>query len=211
MCGRYVAPGEQDITDTFDVSQVAWHGEGSMDVRPTDVVGVVCQDAKDGADVCLRPMRWGLIPSWTKAMPSRPLINARAETLTEKPSFRAAASRRRAIVPALGYYEWAMAPSGKKTPFFLHPPEGGVIGFAGIYEWWHVPAGVVVRGAEDDWLCSMAIVTRPAMDSIGQIHDRMPVVVPPDLISDWLDSQQTGSDVVAEMLAAMPDPELVAG
>ena len=213
MCGRYVAPGEQDIVDSFDVKHVTWHGAGSMDVRPTDLVGVVIDDAQTDQPGTrqLRPMRWGLVPSWTKALSSRPLINARAETLTEKPSFRVAASRRRAIVPAMGYYEWATSASGKKTPFFLHPPAGGVIGFAGVYEWWRVPEGVELRGVEDGWLCSMAIVTRPAMDSIGQIHDRMPVVVPPDLVDDWLDPGSTGSDVAAELLSAMPDPALVAG
>ena len=214
MCGRYVAPGEEDVADCFDVKHVTWHEAGSMDVRPTDLVGIVIEDTRgdpwDGRQ--LRPARWGLVPSWTKALSSRPLINARAETLFEKPSFRVAASRRRAIVPALGYYEWTTSPSGKKTPLFLHPPKGGVIGFAGVYEWRRVPEGVEMRGIDEDRrLYSMAIVTRPAMDGIGQLHDRMPVVVTPELVADWLDPTGTRPDVVTELLAAMPDPVLVVG
>lgn len=211
MCGRYADAREEEIVEAYDVHAVSWHGPPSVNVCPTDVVGIVIEDgaraAREGAPAVreLRPARWGLVPSWSKAMPPRPLINARAETLAEKPSFRVAAARRRAIVPALGYYEWATDATGRKTPFFLHPEAGGVIGFAGVYEWWRPPEGVAITGMDDGWLCSMAIVTRPAMDAIGAIHDRMPVVVSPDLVDDWLDP---GVADVAGLLAAIPDPAL---
>jgi len=216
MCGRYADPREEEIVEAFDVEAVLAHGEPSWNVSPTQVVRIVVGRAGDaglpGEGVVreLRAARWGFVPSWAKAVDrSRPLINARAETLTAKPSFRAAASRRRAIVPARGYYEWVTGETGRKTPFFLHPGDNTILGFAGVYEWWRVPDGVDVRGAADGWLCSMAIITRPAMDSIGHIHDRMPVVVPPGLVGAWLDPGLTAVTEVGELLEALPDPVLV--
>jgi len=206
MCGRYADPREEEIIAAFDVEVVSGHKEPSRNVSPTQAVRIVVEDAVRE----LRLARWGLVPSWTKAINSRMLlINARSETLTAKPSFRAAAVHRRAIVPATGYYEWAANPAGRKTPYFLHPDDDSVLGFAGVYEWWRVPDGVTVAGAADGWLCSVAIITRPAMDSIGQIHDRMPVVVPPGLVGDWLGQTITLPGQVDELLAAMPDPVLI--
>ena len=216
MCGRFADADEADIVDTFGVQMVRGHREPSDNVSPTDLVRVIMEDAAqsrlNGQLVRreLRLARWGLVPSWAKVLGQRsPLINARAETLTVKPSFRAAASQRRAIVPAAGYYEWAAGPGGKKRQFFLRQEDTPVLGFAGVYEWWRVPAGVVLPGSEDGWLCSTVIVTRPALDSIGQIHDRMPVVVPPELADAWLDPSLTSLNEVDELLAAIPDPLLV--
>ena len=216
VCGRYASADEGDVIDLFDVKEVSWRWVRSWNVCPTDLVGIVVEDAgrarREGRPVVreVRAARWGLVPSWTTALDGRRLlINARAETLTVKPSFRAAAARRRAVVPASGYYEWAAGPGRRKTPFFLRPEDGGVLGFAGVYEWWRVPDGVSLPGVEDGWLCSMAIVTRPAMDSIGNLHDRMPVVVPGGLVDEWLSPDLTKLGDVADLVAAMPDPMLV--
>lgn len=154
----------------------------------------------------LRLLEWGLVPSWAKT-PLRPMINARAETLTSKPSFRNAAARRRCLVPANGYFEW-QAPEGTrgKQPWFLSRGDGDpVMAFAGIFEAWRDPAG----GEDAPWLLTCAIVTRSAPDALGEIHDRMPVVVPPDLWEAWLDPETTERDRVDDLLASIPAPALV--
>jgi putative SOS response-associated peptidase YedK len=132
------------------------------------------------------------------------LINARSETVTVKPAFRAAAQRRRAIVPASGYFEWQAHPTGPKTPYYLTSEEGNPLGFAALYEWWR-PAS----SADVDWLVSVTIITRSATDAVGHVHDRMPVVVPRSLLDAWLDPGLTGRADVAALLASIPDPVLV--
>ena len=212
MCGRFATPDEEQIVETFDVQEVLGCAEASQNVAPTQMVSIVADRVHEGNIVRkMRSARWGLVPSWTKALDNRNVMfNARAETVLEKPSFRTAAVRRRAIVPAWGYYEWAKNVSGPSTPYFLHPADDSIVGLAGLYEWWKVPDGVVVKGASDDgWLCSVTIMTRSAADEIGQIHDRMPVVVPHGLIDEWLDPALTDPGKVEEMITAMPDPVLV--
>lgn len=157
----------------------------------------------------LRLLRWGLVPSWAKT-PGRPIINARAETLTTKPSFRAAAARRRCLVPANGYFEWQSpaSGSGSKQPWFLSAGEGdAVIALAGISEVWRVPDAPADEGGP--WLLTCAIVTRSAPDALGEIHDRMPVVVPPDRWDAWLDPRTTDPASIDGLLRGLPDPALV--
>ncbi|MCL2783927.1 MAG: SOS response-associated peptidase [Propionibacteriaceae bacterium] len=216
MCGRFAFPGEDEILMTFGVRRVVIHPKSSTNVAPTTVVPIVVEDAgqagREGSVLTreLRGARWGLIPSWAKELYTRPLINARAETVTEKPSFRTAIRSRRAIVPATGYYEWVME-NGVKVPYFLHPKDDNtILGFAGLYEWWRVPQGLTIAGTQDDWLCSMAILTRSASDDLGHIHDRMPVVVPSALVDDWLDPTLTDSHLVQDLIHAIPDPQLIA-
>lgn len=157
----------------------------------------------------LRLLKWGLVPSWART-PERPIINARAETLTTKPSFRAAAARRRCLVPANGYFEWQAPPTGRgpKQPWFLSAGEGDpVIALAGISEVWRVPGTPADEG--DAWLLTCAIVTRSAPDALGEIHDRTPVVVPPEMWDAWLDPRTTDPGSVEGLLRAVPDPALV--
>jgi len=203
MCGRYASPPEERIVQVFGVRIVRACSPPSRNVAPTQTVSIVTEGPQDDGTIVreLQTARWGLVPSWVKAIDKRsPLINARAETLTEKPSFRAAATRRRAIVPATGYYEWAANTEGRKTPYFLHPDGDDILGFAGLYEWWHQP--------DESWLCSTALVTRAASDALGHIHDRMPVVVPPDMLDDWLSPALTARADVEALLESMPDPVL---
>jgi putative SOS response-associated peptidase YedK len=151
-------------------------------------------------------MRWGLVPSWAKTPKiGSKMINARLETLTDKPAFRVAVARRRLVVPADGYYEWQSI-GGDKVPYFLHEPGRG-LSFAGLYEMWRDPT----RPPEDPdrWLWTYAIVTTTAPDALGHLHDRSPVVVPDDLVDAWLDPELTDPDRVRDLLAAMPEPRLV--
>jgi putative SOS response-associated peptidase YedK len=142
----------------------------------------------------LRVVRWGLVPAWAKdASIGSKMINARAETVAVKPSYRRAFAKRRCIVPADGYYEWmTVTEEGKKPrkqPYYIHPENGGVLAFAGIYELWRDKE----RPDDDEhaWLWTAAIITTEAADEVGQIHDRMPMVIAPDQWEDWLDPDQT--------------------
>jgi putative SOS response-associated peptidase YedK len=204
------------VAAAFDVEVVSASTPASANVRPTTSIAVIVEDStfaeRENRTIAreLRQARWGLIPSWTKTLDKRfLLINARAETVLSKPSFRVAARSRRAIVPASGYYEWIKNPDGTKTPFFLHARDETVLGFAGLYEWWKVPGGVELRGAEDGWLCSVTIITRSATDSLGHIHDRMPVIVPPASVDTWLDAELTDPDEVDAVLNSLPEVALI--
>lgn len=222
MCGRYASTrSDSDLQAVFDIAETV--GEElppSYNVAPTQTVRTVLERApKDEPESAavrqLRSVRWGLIPSWAKdAKIGSRLINARSETITEKPSFKKAASRRRCIVPADGYYEWEKR-DGAKVPYFLRDgdtggsagstPEG-VLAMAGLYELWRDPTK-----AEDDenrWVWSVTVLTSPAADALGHIHDRSPVVLPPDLRSSWLDPGLTDLGAVQELLAAIPEPRL---
>ncbi len=124
-------------------------------------------------------MRWGLVPYWAKdrAIGSR-MINARAETVAEKPAFRRAFARRRCLLPADGFYEWQQVTGDggkRKQPYYIYRADGGVLAFAGLYELWRDPA--VPEDHPDSWLWTATIITTRAEDEVGQIHDRMPMVV----------------------------------
>ncbi|PPB49706.1 hypothetical protein C4K88_08540 [Arthrobacter pityocampae] len=215
MCGRFVIAGSRaDLIDAFEVDEAAEEEiRPSWNVAPTDTVRLVVErlDPLTGELTRrLEPARWGLIPSWAKsASVGARMINARSETLLDKPSFRAAALKRRAIVPADGYYEWRKNDDGSKTPVYLHGADGALLGFAGLYEFWRDPATVSPEHPQGDWVVSCTIITRPASDALGEIHDRTPVILPPDLRGDWLDPRNDSRPAVQELLDAIPDPSLV--
>jgi putative SOS response-associated peptidase YedK len=223
MCGRYASFREaQDLADAFavappDVAEDARALPPSWNVAPTDPVRVVVERETDG-DVrrSLRVVRWGLVPGWAKdpSIGSR-MINARVETLTTKPAFRKAVASRRCLVPAEGYFEWqaTRVPTGAarskatKQPFWIHPDDGGALAFAGLYAFWRDPAR-----ADDDplrWLVTTTIVTGGAVTddpAIAAIHDRRPVILPPQEWDAWLDPRLTDTDRVLEMLHRPPPP-----
>jgi putative SOS response-associated peptidase YedK len=154
----------------------------------------------------LRTLRWGLVPSWAKdtAIGSK-MINARVETITEKPAFKRAASRRRLLVPADGYYEWERR-GGAKVPHFLHSEDGGPLAFAGLYEL--RADDTQPEDSPDRWLWTLTIITTRATDALGHIHERCPVIIPPDMREDWLDPHLTDLDLVRQVLDAVPEPHL---
>lgn len=138
-------------------------------------------------------VRWGLIPSWVKMVePSaKPLINARAETVLEKPSFRQAIRRRRCLIPADGFYEWAGEP-GRKQAFHITHNGGEIFAFAGLWESW--------MGADGSEMESAAIITTQANRTIGIIHHRMPVVIDPEDQARWLDCRDDKAEGVLDLL-----------
>lgn len=220
MCGRY-ASARTDAQIAQELKATVVDGDPTppdWNIAPTREARVVVErspiDHTDDQPAAaghyertLRTARWGLVPSWAKDLKiGQRLINARSETLTEKPAFRAAAARRRALVPADGYYEWEKGPTGAKTPYYLHREEQ-LLAFAGLYELWPDP-----QREQDDplrWMWSYTIITRPAADSLGHIHDRSPVVLPPAQWASWLNPEMTDPDQVRDLLADIPDPDLV--
>jgi putative SOS response-associated peptidase YedK len=207
MCGRYATARDPvDLVEEFDIERVAVDEAlaPNYNVAPTDpVYAVVERLDKENASAPrqrqLRVVRWGLVPSWAKdpKIGSR-LINARAETLADKPAFRKAFAARRCLLPADGYYEWysddgasdapvkkgSAAKTATKQPYFIHSPGGGILPIAGLYEFWRDP-----NAAEgtDPWLWSCTVITTAATDDLGRIHDRMPMLVEPDNWDRWLD------------------------
>lgn len=219
MCGRYVsARNDHELQLLFDVQESADHGSGpSYNVAPTQPVRIVVEELRAGAAGSgagaddrvrvLRGARWGLLPPWAKdrRMAAR-LINARSESVTEKPSFRSAAARRRCVLPADGYYEWEST-AGGKVPYYLHPGGDGVLALAGLYELWPDPD--LPRGDPDRWVRTCTVLTRPASDSLGHIHDRAPLVLPMDRVAEWLDPSATDPADVRSLIDSLPEPELV--
>lgn len=196
MCGRFVVAKESnELLTIFDVDRAAEDlPEPNFNIAPTTVVPVVVETAADDGTLVkrLEAARWGLVPSWAKdpAVGSR-MFNARVESAAEKPAFRQAVKKRRAIVPATGYYEWRTSATGKQ-PYFIHPEDGALFSFAALYEWWRVP------GAADDdpqrWLLSTTIMTRPSAGALADIHDRMPLMLSEDVAATWLDPSVSGGD-----------------
>ncbi|MHA7154412.1 SOS response-associated peptidase [Arthrobacter sp. TMN-50] len=212
MCGRFVVAGsDQDLIDLFDVDFVDKDlPEPSYNVAPTDTVRLLLERLSDTNGHPTRHLttaRWGLVPSWLKA-PKKgpPLINARVETILEKPSFRTAASRRRGIVMANGYYEWEKGTDGK-IPTYLHGQTNDMLAFAALYEYWPDPA--LPEDHQEKWLRSCTIITTTASDTLGHIHDRTPLILPADLYPEWLDPRMTSSTDVQTLIDAIPEPLLV--
>ncbi|MFB8387411.1 SOS response-associated peptidase [Microbacterium sp. NPDC055910] len=203
MCGRFVVASAG--SELVGVLRVDVAGDDlpppSYNIAPTSTVGIVLDSSKtDPPTRRLEPARWGLVPGWAKdpKIGSR-AFNARAEELEDKPMFRTALQRRRAVVPASGYFEWKSA-DGAKVPHYIHPADGSPLFFAGLYEWWKDPAK-----ADDDpsrWLLSFTILTRDSIGRLGSIHDRMPLFVDADHADAWLD---TDTDNVRDVLDAAID------
>ena len=193
MCGRYASSRDaRDLVDAFEVEEPPEQVlPPSWNVAPTDPVYAVL--ARHGVR-SLRVLRWGLVPSWAKdARGAARLINARAETVAEKPAFRKAYARRRCLVPADGYYEW-QADGTRKQPWYLTSRDGEPLAMAGLYEVWSPPeseerpaTGQVAAPPDLLWTCT--VITTDAADDHGEIHDRTPLLVPRERWSTWLDPE----------------------
>jgi putative SOS response-associated peptidase YedK len=211
MCGRYAtARKRQELLDEFQIHLDATEDaiEADYNVAPTKPVPAIIErrppaepetpgDAAGEPVRQLRTVRWGLVPSWAKdvSIGSR-LINARVETVHEKPSFRKAFAQRRCLLPADGYFEWYTSPTTgakpSKQPFFIRPKDGKIMAMAGLYERWRSPDG--------EWVWSCTVITTEASDDLGRIHDRMPMIVPTERWGAWLDPALSRPDEVRGLL-----------
>jgi len=216
MCGRYAASrSPDDLVEEFEVSappeQVL---EPSYNVAPTNsvyaVVERVPRDEPEAAPVRqLRTVRWGLVPSWAKdpSIGSR-LINARVESVAEKPAFRRAFAKRRCLLPADGYFEWYGEERGKKQPFFIRPPDDRPLAMAGLYEFWR--DSTKDEDDPDAWLTTCTVITTSAPDDLGRIHDRMPMIVEPSRYAEWLDPSVEDLDSLRGLLVPAAPGRLTA-
>lgn len=176
MCGRFTqhhSPGE--IAARFGVTQTSLPIEPAYNIAPTQPVAVITQDG----DRRLETHRWGLIPSWSRDPDlNKGLINARAETLAEKPSFKYALTRRRCLIPADGFYEWKKESSGRQ-PMYMRLRDGNLFAFAGLWEEWQSPDGSPLR--------TCAIITVAPNELLAPIHNRMPAILTREQEAVWLD------------------------
>ncbi len=170
-----------------------------FNIAPTQEVPVVGRRAGRGPR--LGTLRWGLIPSWAKDLSvGSKMINARSETLSEKPSFRKAFRERRCLVVATGFYEWRRGADGKKQAMYIRRPDARPFGFAGLWERWRSPSGTVVH--------SCAIITATAEGALASVHHRMPLVVQPEDRARWLDPDHRDLDGLRALLARSRDETL---
>ena len=202
MCGRYASSRRpEDLVEEFDLD------EGDLpppiaprwNVAPTDEVYAVMQRGERR----LRVVRWGLVPSWAKEMKvGSKMINARAETVAEKPAFKPLLRKHRLIVPMDGFYEWKVVPGQKtKQPMFIHRADGEPLAVAGLWATWRDRDA----GPDAPWLHSLTIITTSANEMMSAVHDRMPVVLPPERWAEWLDPGNQDVDALKDLLVPAPN------
>ena len=195
MCGRFTLTVDPaDLQDAFADFKFPAKFAPRFNIAPSQPVLAIPNDGKNKADFFV----WGLIPSWAKdpAIGNR-LINARGETLAEKPSFRGGYKYKRCLILANGFYEWKTQPGTKtRVPHFIHLKSGAVFAFAGLWDEWHSSDGSTLR--------SCTIVTTSPNDLMSQIHDRMPVILPPSDYGEWLDASPRTPDSLAHLIRPFP-------
>lgn len=219
VCGRYAAAAAQDtLVEEFRIDEIAGPlPPAKYNLAPTDEVPAVWErPVKPGPESGQRQLtalKWGLVPSWSKdAKSGARMINARRETVATKPAFRRALAVRRCLLPAIGYYEWYTSAQTdawgrpRKHPFFIRPVDGSLFVMAGLYEFWRDEAAI---GTRDEWLRTCTIITMTASDSLGHIHDRMPVTVPRANWDAWLD-RGVGAEQALGLLSDDPGSCLTA-
>jgi putative SOS response-associated peptidase YedK len=185
MCGRFsLTTAPEAMRQLFEFENFP-NLEPRYNIAPTQMVACIRADEADKRQ--LEFLRWGLIPSWSKdAAMGAKMINARAETVAEKPSFREAFANRRCLIAADGFYEWRQE-EGRKQPFRIGMKGGVPFAFAGLWErWTAVVDGAGIAAGET--VESVTIVTTTANDNLRPIHARMPVILPPEAYAPWLDA-----------------------
>jgi putative SOS response-associated peptidase YedK len=177
LCGRYSLTTPLESVEQLFGFDARPNLGARYNIAPTQPVPVLRHDGTGRRELAL--VRWGLVPSWAEHMPAgRPLINARAETVAQKPAFRNGFKRRRCLIPADGFYEWRAISDGSKQPYRIAMADNALFAFAGIWEHW--------RSAEGSELESCAILTTDANDQVRDIHHRMPVILAPEDFEVWL-------------------------
>ncbi len=201
MCGRFTLTIDPaDLQDAFPDFIIPSQTAARFNIAPTQPVLVLPNDGTNKADYFV----WGLIPSWAKdpTIGSR-LINARAETLAEKPSFRSAYKYHRCLIFSDGFYEWQARPSSKsKLPHFIRLKSGKPFAFAGLWEHWQSPDGSEIKSA--------TIITTSPNELMASIHDRMPVILPRHAYAQWLDPAPRFPDDLQSLLVPYPAEEMEA-
>jgi putative SOS response-associated peptidase YedK len=203
MCGRFVSASPPDeIARYFDASAPEALLEASYNVAPTNDVYAVLSD---GGVRRVDAFHWGLVPMWAKdPKVGSKMINARAETLATKNAYKPALKRRRCLIPADGFYEWKKVPGAKrKQPYFIHRPDGEPFAFAGLWEVWRGPKDAEGNRTGEP-LRSCTIITTTPNETMAEIHDRMPVILPPSAWEEWLDPDNDDIETLGKLLVPAP-------
>lgn len=202
MCGRFVSSSPPDeLAKYFDVEAVSESVlEPSFNVAPSNDVYVVVET---GGVRRLDAFRWGLVPFWAKdPATGYKMINARAESVTDKNAYKHAFKKRRCIIPADGFYEWKKIPGQKaKQPYFIHRADGEPMAFAGLWEIWRPPDDTDRTGEP---LRTCTIITGQPNEKVADIHDRMPVMLPPSAWQQWLDPDNDDVETLGKFLVPAP-------
>jgi len=200
MCGRYaLILSGRALAEQFDLPSVPTL-RPRYNIAPTQSVPIVRAGSAEPRE--LREVRWGLIPFWAKdpSIGAR-MINARSETVAEKPAFRQAIRRRRCLIPASGFYEWSRQ-GGDKQPYYIQLSGSRPFAFAGLWEHWSPSEGGPVES------CTILTTTPNAL--VAELHDRMPVILPPDRYDEWLSAAELAEDRLASLLGPYPAEEMTA-
>ncbi len=201
MCGRFTNRAKpEQINKEFKVGAKNPNlFQPRYNIAPAQMIDVVFEPESERV---LSKLKWGLVPSWSKdASTSKGLINARAETLTEKPSFREAFKSHRCIIPASGFYEWQKKGIGAKQPFYFYLKEKDVFGFAGLWEEW-------LDKQTGELLETCTIITTEANDVLKPVHDRMPVILKAENYDEWLDAKEKNTEKLQKFLLPYPAKEM---
>lgn len=197
MCSRYFLDADGNIiayTFRVDVKEPV---QRRYNIAPTQLAPVIRADAPGSREIAI--LRWGLVPSWAKEIGvGNRMINARSEGVETKPAFRAAVAERRCIIPATGFFEWQGAP-GRKQPYAITVADRPLFGFAGLWERW-VPRG-------GDPVETFTIMTVDANPAVAEVHDRMPVILPPEAYDRWLSPVEPDP---RDLLVSYPDAPMTA-
>jgi putative SOS response-associated peptidase YedK len=198
MCGRFVLNVDPAMLQTaFDLSSVPQFAP-RYNIAPTQAAPVITNENPKDAEL----YQWGLIPSWAKDVSvGSKMINARAETVEEKPAFRAAFKRRRCIIPASGFYEWQQRDDGKQ-PMYIHLKDDPLFGMAGLWEVWRDPEGKELR--------TFTILTTAANDFMRPIHDRMPVILKPEHYALWLEVDEQAAPNLRDLFKGVDADDMTA-
>jgi putative SOS response-associated peptidase YedK len=202
MCGRYVIEGTTELSERFQLRHVPadlFPEPATYNAAPTQILPVIVED--DAGERVVLPMQWGLIPRWRPADGKRSLapINARAETILEKPMFRGLLRSKRCIIPASGFYEWRKI-DGRKQPYYITSDDGGLWGLAGLYDVTHDEGN---RAAG-----SFSIITVGANELVAPLHERMPAILNREHEEEWISRDVTDPLQVERLLHSYPEAEM---
>jgi len=198
MCGRFVIAFTDGFHARFRVRDSNVNVTPRFNIAPSQDAPIIFRESPNRLEM----MHWGLVPSWSKAeRTGLKLINARSESVMEKPMFKRLMGDHRCLVPATGFYEWKTTDEGK-VPFYISSKRDDYLGFAGLYDRWRSPEGEVVS--------SFTILTTASNELMGPIHDRMPVIVRSEDEDIWVEGKALDTGIMRRVFAPYPSEELVA-